>query len=513
MARPFNRIGVAGAGAMGRGIAQLYAQAGFPVVLFDTQPAAVESALAQLKKTFGMLAEKGRMSAAQADAAVAAVQPADAVGGLAGCDLVIEAIIERLDIKRAFFGELEAVLAADAVIASNTSSLSITALAAACRHPQRIAGYHFFNPVPLMKVVEVVAAPRTEPAVIDRLVELTRIAGHTPVVAADTPGFIVNHAGRAFGTEALRLCGEGVAPFATVDRIMREQVDFGGQAFRLGPFELMDLTGLDVSHPVMESIYRQYYEEPRYRPSVIGAQRVAAGLHGRKTGEGFYRHTADGQQTPAEPAVPRVAALPKVWVAPGPMQAAVRELVGGCGGVVDTGGQPADDALIVLTPLGLDATTAALDAGLDARRAVALDTLFPFGARACKRRVVMTTPATGEAFRDAAHALFAGDGAKVSVIADSPGFVAQRIVAMIVAIGCDIAQQSIATPADIDAAVRLGLGYPKGPLAMGDHLGPARVVDLLANIHRVTGDPRYRPCLWLQRRARLGLPLAAPAAA
>ncbi len=510
MAASFQRIAVIGAGAMGRGIAQLYAQSGHEVVVHDAQPDAVASALRQVRETFGMLAEKGRLGADAAQAAGARLSGADTLDALRGCDLAIEAIVERLDAKRELFARLEQVLDDDAVIVSNTSSLSITALAAACRRPERVAGYHFFNPVPLMKVVEVVAAPRTRADVIDRLVALTRAAGHTPVVAQDTPGFIVNHAGRGFGTEALRIVGEGVTDVASVDRIMREQVSFDGQGFRLGPFELLDLTGLDVSHPVMESIYRQFYEEPRFRPSVMGAQRMAAGLLGRKTREGFYRYDGAAGGLPPEPVAPTLPAgsAPGAWVAPGPRRDALQQLLGELGARVVEGDAPPADALIVVAPLGHDATSAC--EGLDARRVVAIDTLFAFGARACKRRVLMTTPATEPAWRDAAHALFGADGAKVTMLRDSAGFVAQRIVAMIVAIAAEIAQQRIASPADIDAAVRLGLGYPVGPLTMGDRLGAATVLQVLRNIEAVTGDPRYRPSLWLQRRARLGLSLLHP---
>src|SRR5262249_47050925 len=179
--------------------------------------------------------------------------------------------------------QLEGIVGPGAVLASNTSSLSVTAIAAGLKQPGRVAGFHFFNPVPLMKVVEVVAGLKTDNEVTAKLTAYATAMGHTPVLAQDTPGFIVNHAGRGYGTEALRIVGEGVADFATVDRVLRDQV-----GFKLGPFELMDLTALDVSHPVMESIYHQYYEEPRYRPSVITAQRLAGGVLGRKTGERFY---------------------------------------------------------------------------------------------------------------------------------------------------------------------------------------------------------------------------------
>ncbi len=504
MSSPFKRIGVIGAGAMGRGIVQLFAQSGIAVVLHDTQSAAVDAALSYLSDTFAKLAEKGRISAEQREQALARVERGDSVRAFAGCDLVIEAIVERLDVKRELFKALEDVVSADCVLASNTSSLSITAIAAACKHPGRVAGYHFFNPVPLMKVVEVVRGVRTDAAALDRLAALTRAAGHTPVVCQDTPGFIVNHAGRGFGTESLKALGEGVAPVPTIDRILREQVDFGGQGFKLGPFELFDLTGLDVSHPVMESIYHQYYEEPRYRPSVIAAQRVAAGLFGRKSREGFYRYDA-GTTAPTEPDAPAIPAGLRVWVAPGPMREPLLGLAGGLGAATDEGDAPAPDSLILVAPVGIDATAAA--EGLDATRVVAIDTLFPFGLRACKRRVLMTTPATSPAVRDAAWALFAADGARVSLLRDSAGFIAQRVVAMIVSIATEIAQQRIAAPADIDTAVRLGLGYPVGPLTMGDMLGPTRVVEVLDGMHRTTADPRYRVGPWLRRRAQLGLSL------
>ena len=191
---------------------------------------------------------------------------AGALSDMADCQLVVEAIVERLDVKRDLFAALEGVVAEGCILASNTSSLSITAIAAACKRPQRVAGYHFFNPVALMKVVEVIDGLRSAPEVGDALAELARRMGHTPVRAKDMPGFIVNHAGRGMNTEGLRVAQEAVASFAQVDAIMREQA-----GFRMGPFELLDLTALDVSHPVMESIYRQFYDEARFRPSPITA--------------------------------------------------------------------------------------------------------------------------------------------------------------------------------------------------------------------------------------------------
>src|SRR5690606_36753130 len=298
---------------------------------------------------------------------------------------------------------------------------------------------------------------------------------------------------------------EGVADPVTVDRILREQVAFDGKGFKLGPFELLDLTGLDVSHPVMESIYRQFYDEPRFRPSVLTAQHHAAGWFGRKTGQGFYRYKNGEQRVPEEAPHPEPATMPRFWMAPGPAATPLGELVEALGGATVGGATPPADALILVAPLGIDATTAA--EGFDASRVVAFDTLFPYGHRACKRRVLMGTPATTPATLAAAAALFARDGARVSVLRDSAGFIAQRVVAMIVSVAADIAQQRIASAADIDEAVRIGLGYPVGPLTMGDRLGAATVVEILRGMARVTGDPRCRPSLWLQRRAQLGLSL------
>jgi len=497
----FSRLAVVGTGAMGRGIAQIAAQAGSEVLLLDAAPGAAAQAADAIRTQWQRLLDKGRLEPAQVEAFSARLKPVESVAQLSDCDLVIEAIVERLDAKRQLFAELERTVRPDAVLATNTSSLSVTAIAAGLAHPQRLAGFHFFNPVPLMKVVEVVAGFRTDPAVCARLREYAVQMGHRAVQAQDTPGFIVNHAGRAYGTEALRIAGEGVADAATIDRVLRDQA-----GFRLGPFELLDLTGLDVSHPVMESIYRQYYEEPRYRPSVIGAQRVAAGVLGRKSGEGFYRYVDGVAQQPPEQPVPAPAALPPVWVpARATRRAELLRLVHGLGATLESGAAPSAGALIVVAPLGFDVTTVAAVERLDPTRTVGIDMLADDAAT--KRRVLATNPATRPDMRDAAHALFARDGKAVSMIRDSGGFITQRVVASIVNIASDICQQRICTPADLETAVTLGLGYPQGPLAMGDLYGPTNMLEVLFNLQTVYGDPRYRPSPWLRRRGALGLSL------
>ncbi|MBN8746628.1 3-hydroxyadipyl-CoA dehydrogenase [Xylophilus ampelinus] len=497
----FSTIAIVGTGAMGRGIAQIAAQAGSTVHLLDAQEGAAQKAAAAIVAQWDKLVEKGRLDPAQRDVYATQLCPAEALSALKGCDLVVEAIVEKLDVKRQLFKDLEDIVAPEAVLATNTSSLSVTAIGAGLRHPGRFAGFHFFNPVPLMKVVEVVAGFKTEAAVCDRLREYARQMGHSAVLAQDTPGFIVNHAGRGYGTEALRIVGEGVADFATIDRILKDQA-----GFKLGPFELMDLTALDVSHPVMESIYRQYYDEPRFRPSVITAQRLAAGALGRKTGEGFYRYAEGVVTVPDEPVVPAVDTLPPVWVPPrATRRAELLRLIHMLGAQLETGAAPSSQALIVVAPLGFDITTVAAVERLDATRTVGIDMLID--DTATKRRVLATNPATRRDMRDAAHALLARDGKAVSVIRDSGGFVSQRVLATIVNIAADICQQRICTPADLETAVTLGLGYPRGPLAMGDLYGPTNILEVLFNMQTVYGDPRYRPSPWLRRRGALGLSL------
>jgi 3-hydroxybutyryl-CoA dehydrogenase len=497
----FNCVGVVGAGAMGRGIAQIAAQAGSRVLLFDNSPTACEKAIAAVHEQWDKLAAKGRLTPEQVQANKSHLQIAAALDEFKACDLVIEAIVERLDVKQALFKDLESRVDDTVVLVTNTSSLSVTAIAAALRLPGRFAGYHFFNPVPLMKVVEVIAGLKTAPEVCARLSRYAQQMGHQAVTAQDTPGFIVNHAGRGYGTEALRLVSEGVCDFATADRILKDQV-----GFRLGPFELLDLTALDVSHPVMESIYRQYYDEPRYRPSVITAQRLAGGVLGKKTGDGFYAYDEGRARLAPEPPVPEVESMPPVWVSTrAARRSELLQLLKNLGARIETGASPSAQALTIVAPLGFDVTTVAVVERLDPARTLGIDMLVD--DQATKRRVIATNPATRTDMRAAAHALFARDGKPVSVIRDSGGFVTQRVVATIVNIACDICQQGICSPRDLETAVTLGLGYPLGPLAMGDRFGPANVLEVLFNMQTVYGDPRYRPSPWLRRRGAIGLSL------
>ena len=495
--RPDLTVGVIGTGAMGRGIVQVTAAGGMTVLMTDARPGAAAEARDFIGKMLERAAEKGQMTKDDAVAATARIKIVDSHKDMRPCHVVIEAIVENLDAKRALFAELEDIVTPECIMVSNTSSMSVTTIGAKLKTPQRFAGFHFFNPVPLMKLVEVISGLLTEAWVCDSLMALGKRMTREPVRLTDAPGFLVNQVGRGFSLEVQ----EGVATFADVDRVMR---DVGG--FRMGPFELMELTGLDVTQPASSLIYNQFFQEPRYRPSLIMQARYEAGVLGRKTKKGFYEYDTSGKDLKAivPPEKPAPATRPdSVWVSgvEAVGSAKLVELLSRLGVTVEQGAKPSAKALILVTPIGEDATTAATSQGLDPKRVVAVDTLFPM----VKRRTIMTTPLTDPAMRDAAHGLLASDGVPVTVCRDSPGFIAQRIIAMIVNIGCSIAQSRTASPTDIDKAVTLGLNYPNGPFKFADVLGVENIHRVLSTMNKIYADPRYRPNIWLTRRAKLGV--------
>jgi 3-hydroxybutyryl-CoA dehydrogenase len=293
------QVGVIGAGTMGSGIAQVAAQAGHSVVLLDTRKEAVDRAITGLRATMDKLVGKGKFSRADADALLGRITPATELKDLAGCGLVIEAIIEDLGVKKKVFAELEELVAADAILASNTSSLAITAIGAACTRPGRVIGLHFFNPAPILPLVEVVPGMVTSPELPAQCSELMRAWGKTPVVCKDTPGFIVNRVARPFYGESIRIYEEGIADMATIDHALKS---VGG--FRMGPFELMDLIGNDINFAVTTSVWKAFFHDQRYTPSLTQQRQVESGRLGRKTGQGYYAY-GEGAQTPVVADIPQ----------------------------------------------------------------------------------------------------------------------------------------------------------------------------------------------------------------
>ena len=518
-----NTLAIIGTGIMGMGIAQIAAQAGIQVLLFDAKAGAAEQGRQSLQATLEKLAAKGKFTDEQLQSTLANLTVIENIAKIAEVDVVIEAIIENLEIKQQLFKQLESIVPAETILATNTSSLAVTAIASDCEHPERVAGFHFFNPVPLMKIVEVIPGISTKPSVVETLTTLAKRMGHLGVVAKDTPGFIVNHGGRAYGTEALKILGEGVASFEDIDLILRE-----GAGFRMGPFELLDLTGIDVSHPVMESVYNQYYSEPRYRPHPLTRQMLIGKKLGRKVGEGFYHYTENKKQDGQKVTVDPSKQLPfktdsdisnlSVWIG-ADLAEDKQQLVDYLSAnniTIDDNDKPNSDSLILLAIYGDDTTNAAIRYQVNPKQAVAIDMLTDLS----KHRTLMPSIVTQDNFVAQAYALFgrnnkfdksSNEGSNASVdatlITESTGFVAQRVVSMVINLGCDIAMQGIASPEDIDNAVKIGLGYPYGPISWGNELGAKRILLILERIYGLTGDPRYRPSPWLQRRAKLDISL------
>ncbi|MDI9341191.1 MAG: 3-hydroxyacyl-CoA dehydrogenase NAD-binding domain-containing protein [Sediminibacterium sp.] len=287
-----SKIGVVGSGAMGSGIAQVAATAGHQVFIYDTNTQALDKAKSQLTQTLNKLVEKQKLTSEKASGILNNIQYCTQLTDLKECALVIEAIIERLDVKQTVFGELEKICGAETVLASNTSSLSITSIASACSNPEKVVGIHFFNPAPLMPLVEIIGGIASSASIVNACKELIATWGKLPVIAKDTPGFIVNRVARPFYSESLRLLEEGIADMATIDWAMKE---IGG--FKMGPFELMDLIGHDVNYVVTETVWKEFYYDPKFKPALTQKRLLEARFFGRKSGRGFYNY-AEGAAMP-----------------------------------------------------------------------------------------------------------------------------------------------------------------------------------------------------------------------
>ena len=487
------QVAVIGAGAMGAGIAQVAAQAGHPVKLYDNRPGAAAQAVAGIDRQLARLVEKGKLPAGEREAIVARLCPADTLDTLADARLVIEAIVENLSVKQALLHELEALCADDCILASNTSSLSITSLAAGLKRPQQVVGMHFFNPAPLMALVEVVSGLATDPAVAACLYDTAKAWGKQPVHARSTPGFIVNRVARPFYAESLRLLQEGAADCASLDALLR---DAGG--FRMGAFELTDLIGHDVNYAVTCSVFEAFYGDFRFQPSLIQKELVDAGRLGRKSGHGFYSY-AEGAERP-QPTELHSAAQVESCVIEGHLGAmqplverlrdsgiAVTERAGS--GVIQVG-----DATLALSD-GRLATQRAREEGL--RNLVLVDLALDY-SKATRIAISWSADTTREA-RDQAVGLLTRAGLKVTAVADLPGLVVLRTVAMLANEAADAVLQGVGSAADIDLAMRAGVNYPCGPLAWASRIGISQTLRVLDNLQRSYGESRYRPSLLLRR--------------
>ncbi|WP_375738341.1 3-hydroxyacyl-CoA dehydrogenase PaaH [Pseudomonas boanensis] len=491
-------VAVIGAGAMGAGIAQVAAQAGHPVRLYDNRAGAAAQAIDGIDRQLGRLVEKGKLDAEARSSIVARLQPAEAIEALADASLVIEAIVENLEIKRALLRQLEALCSADCILASNTSSLSITSLAAGLQHPGRVLGMHFFNPAPLMALVEIVAGLASDPALAQCLYETAKAWGKQPVHTKSTPGFIVNRVARPFYAESLRLLQEGAADCATLDALMR---DAGG--FRMGAFELTDLIGHDVNYAVTCSVFDAYYGDFRFQPSLTQKELVDAGRLGRKSGRGFYDY-AEGAERP-QPAELNSDAQVNACVIEGDLGIArhlVQRLKAAGVAVTERDGSGllrVGDAVLALSD-GRLASQRAREDGL--RNLVLIDLALDF-AKAGRLGITWAADTTATA-RDQAVALLQRSGLKVSGLADIPALAVLRTVAMLANEGADAVLQGVGSVTDIDLAMRAGVNYPQGPLAWADAIGLPAVLKTLENLQASYGEERYRPSLLLRRRVAEG---------
>ena len=490
-------VAIVGAGTMGQGIAQVSAQGGLTVLVFDARPGGGAEAVAQVGKRFDRLVEKGRIGDDDAANAKANLQAVDELDALAGCDAVFEAVFEDYDVKVKVFKDIEAIVSKDCIIASNTSSIPISSIARNCEKRDRVAGLHFFVPVPLMKLVEVIRAAETSDETVAALTELGKRMTRVPVTVADMPGFLVNMGGRAFTTEGIRIAHESVALPEQIDAIMRDC-----RGFRMGPFELMDLIGIDVNFPASRQIYDGYMQDPRIKTSPNHEAMFNSGQFGRKTGGGWYTY-ADGRMVDAPSGDHATSAAPASKVALAETDDALAAL---CRELELAVGEDDGSCPILAAPFGDDSTHTVLRTGADYTRLVCVD----LSCDTSRRLTIMTAPGADPAIRDSVAAAANAANRAVTAIGDSPGFVAQRMTAMIANLGCYMAEVSLAKPDDIDLALKLGLNYPLGPLELAADLGPKRCLQILERMQAITGEDRYRPAMWLKRRAALDLPIHLP---
>lgn len=495
---PSAPIAVIGAGAMGAGIGQIAAASGHPVWVHDLRPGAAENAIAGIRKQFDKLREKGKLTAEAHAAACSSLRASSGLQDLADCALLVEAIVENLEAKRSLFGDLEKLVGPGAILATNTSSISVTSIGATLQRPERLVGMHFFNPAPLMPLVEVIRGMATDAKVADTVFATAARWGKTPVHAKSTPGFIVNRVARPFYAEGLRLLQEGVADHVTLDAIMRES---GG--FKMGPFELMDLIGHDVNYAVTRSVFEAYYNDSRFMPSVIQLELVNAGFLGRKSGRGFYdyRDGATKAQAAEESAQPVPQGI--TILGSSPLARALSERLEANGVAFSKSTDTTDEDLVAWAGVavlsltdGRSATRRARDSGI--ADLVLIDLMLDPGSAA--RAAVSASATCNDGAVSAAIGLLQAAGFRVSRLQDSPGMAVMRTVAMLANEACDAVHQQVCSVEGADLAMRGGVGYPIGPLAWADRVGVSGVIGVLDALVDHYGEPRYRASALLRQR-------------
>jgi 3-hydroxybutyryl-CoA dehydrogenase len=489
---------------MGAGIAQLGAAAGMRTLLHDPDPEALERGAAAAGRGLARWAEKGRVG----EDAAGLLEPVAALEELAPCELVIEAAPERAELKRKLFARLSEISTADTVLATNTSSIPVTSLAGAAARPENVVGMHFFNPPPLMPLLELIRADQTGEQALDVARAAGAAMGKEVIVAGDGPGFLVNRCARPFSGEALRLLQERVAGHDQIDRICRL-----GAGFRMGPFELMDLVGIDVGFEVARSFAELSFGEPRWRPSPIQARMVAAGRLGRKSGRGYYDYTGEGPYRPADPEPPPPGGAdgaPVAILGGGPLADGLRvrarvagyELREGAPAelVVDAGVEPDPH------PPG-GAPLLVLCAGRSLalrpeRSAVGFHLLPPLDA--CRLVELTRLPGAPSFAAEAAEGFFARLGFAHEWVEDAPGLVLGRIVCQLVNEAWFAVGEGVGGEQDVDAGLTLGMGHPRGPIAWGEAIGAEHVLAVLDGLWSERREERYRPAPLLLRLRALG---------
>ncbi|KUL77600.1 MULTISPECIES: 3-hydroxyacyl-CoA dehydrogenase [unclassified Streptomyces] len=487
-------VAVVGTGTMGQGIAQVALVAGHPVRLYDAAPGRARAAADAIVARLDRLVEKERLTGADRDAARDRLRPAESLGDLAECALVVEAVLERLDVKQELFRELEGIVGEDCLLATNTSSLSVTAIGGALANPGRFVGLHFFNPAPLLPLVEVVSGFATDVTSATRAYETARAWGKTPVACADTPGFIVNRIARPFYAEAFAVYEAQGADPATIDAVLRE---CGG--FRMGAFELTDLIGQDVNESVTHSVWESFFQDVRFTPSLAQRRLVESGRLGRKTGHGWYDYADGAGGGRPEPHTAEPGRTPAHVVAEGDLGPASELLALIREAGIQVREEDEDHGTRLVLPSGGQLALADGQTSVEFRDVVYFDLALDY--RRATRIALSASQDTSPQTLAEATGLFQALGKDVSVIGDVPGMIVARTVARIVDLAHDAVAKGVATEEDIDTAMRLGVNYPLGPFEWSRRLGRNWAYALLDDLHLRDPSGRYAPSLALYRHA------------